>query len=374
MGSQPSVELRVNDTSYLDIKRVSITRAIDQLADECSISMSDLWATQRPPLSFPIHCGDQFELCVDGETWLAGIITTKTIGGTRDDHGVELQGMSWAVNLTTSSRSLKPRVWREQPLDRIITDIIKPYGLTLYAFGVDLGDPLRKFKVEVGETCHEAIRRAAERRGLWVTGDLRGDIILSQAGSEVRMNHMIVGNGVPGLVPNVLESHLDESYLDRHDEIIVVGQSGERADWTGDQATHGYASAHDYGVDIYRPLVISEPSESSMGSLQRRANWEVRRRAGQARKYRCVVNGYLAEHELPGPIAWAANVRVPVKDGWCDVDGELLIERVTTEITRDGSKTSLDLVAPEAYALLAPAPRKKVPTVRRKGDALRWGA
>jgi prophage tail gpP-like protein len=373
MARAAILDLIVDGVGYRDIKRCSITRAFDQLADEVSIEMSDLWVEQRPALTFPFEEGDPFELRVDGEIWLTGIISTLDLSYSADSHVAQMTGMSWACNLTTSCH-LAPRKWYDAPLDRIVRDVASPYGLDVSVQdGVDLGENFKQFGIGVGELSFEVIRRAAVRRGLWVTSDIESNLVICQAGRE-RMSHVIVGPRVPGRVQNVLEGRRMASFLDRHDEVIVVGQSGEHADWYDDQATHGVATAKDFGVEIYRPLVIHEPSESGATKLQRRADWEVRTRAGRARRLQYVVQGYLAEDERPGPVVWLPNVRVPVIDGLLDVDGELFIERASTDFTTEGTTTTLDLVLPQTYDLLAPPPKKNIQPRGRKGKWVsKWG-
>jgi len=369
------LELLVNDVAYRGFERCTITRAFDQLADEVAITMPDLWVEQRGTLAFPFEEGDPFELWVDGEIWVQGIITSLPLGYGPEGLTAEIQGMSWAVNLTTSSH-LNPRVWRDATLDRIVRDVVGPYGLTVSVQpGLDLGEPFRRFTAGIGETSFEVCRRAALKRGVWITSDIESNIVITAAGAD-RIGHVIVGPRVPGRQLNVKTGRREATFLDRHDEIIVVGQSGEHSDWSGDQATYGYASAKDYGVDIFRPLVLHEPSESGAKKLQRRADFEVRTRVGRSRRLQYVVQGHLADENPAGPVVWLPNRLVQVVDKLLDVEDELLIERVQTDFANggEGTLTTLDLVAPYAYDLLAPPPKKRQQSRGRKGKFVAsWG-
>jgi prophage tail gpP-like protein len=143
-----------------------------------------------------------------------------------------------------------------------------------------------------------------------------------------------------------------------------------------DGATHGHAVAHDYGVRIFRPLVIHEPSESGAKKLQRRADFEVRTRVGRSRRLQYVVQGHLADENPAGPVVWLPNRLVQVVDKLLDVEDELLIERVQTDFANggEGTLTTLDLVAPYAYDLLAPPPKKRQQPRGRKGRFVAaWG-
>lgn len=360
------IALVVDGVEYRDIKRAIVEQAIDQFADVLTIEMSDAW-TDRTPMTWPFEEGDIFDFVVDGEIWVNGFVTNLPISWDDQDHSVGMEGLSYGGNLVTSSH-LQPRVWRNAPLDRIVRDVVSPYGLkTFVQPGVDLGPPFRRFAAGIGETAYEVIRRATSKRGLWLMcGGNYSDVSIVKTGTE-RINHVLVGAAVPGRLCNMKSCSRSATFTDRHDEIIVVGQSGEHADWFDDQATFGEASAYDYGVQIFRPLVIHEPSESGAKKLEARAKWEVRTRAGKARRLSAVVQGYLADEEPGGPVRWQPNRRVQVIDAKLDVDDELLIERVRTEFTTDGTTSSLELVAPQAYDQLAPPPKKREQPRGRKG-------
>lgn len=372
MRNASKIALVVEGVEYRDIKRATVEMALDQFADTVTVEMSDAWAAGRQSIVFPFEEGDPFDFTVDGEIWVTGFVTDLPISGTGDDHSVGMTGLSWGGNLTTSSH-LQPRVWRDATLDRVVRDVVTPYGLEVFVQpGINLGEPFRRFTAGVGETSYEVIRRAAARRGLWVTcGGNESDVSIVQTGVE-RMSHLIVGGRVPGKRSNMLAYSRSATFTDRHDTIHVVGQSGEHADWMDDQATYGHATAHDYGVEIYRPLVIHEPSESGAKKLQNRADWEVRTRAGRSRRLQYTLQGCYADSP-DGPVAWLPNRLVPVIDGLLNVEGLLLVERVRTEFTTEGTTTTLDLVAPEAYDQLAPPPPKRERARGVKGRFVAWG-
>ena len=374
MRDAADIALVVEGVEYRDIARATVEMALDQFADVVTVQMSEKWAERRGSLVFPFEEGAPFDFVVDGEIWVTGFVSELPISYTADDHSVGATCLSWGGNLTTSCH-LKPMVWRDATLDRIVRDVVSPYGLkTIVQPGVDLGEPFRRFAAGVGETSYEVIRRAASKRALWVTcGGNESDVSIVQTGTE-RIGQVIVGGGVPGRQANVLAGSRSATFTDRHDEIHVVGQSGEHADWYADQATHGHAVAHDYGVKIFRPLVIHEPSESGAKKLQRRADFEVRTRAGRSRRLQYTVQGCYAEDPAFGPVVWLPNHLVQVIDGLLDVDDELLIERVTNDFTLEGTTTMLDLVAPQAYDQLAPPPKKReLPRGRKGRFVATWG-
>lgn len=375
MSRAPQIALVVDGVEYRDIKRATVEQAIDQFADVVTVEMSDAW-TSRTPMTWPFEEGDEFDFTVDGEIWVNGFVNSlpmswSTSSGSAE-HEVSMEGLSWGGNLTTSSH-LQPRVWRDAKLDRIIRDVVTPYGLKLFVQpGVDLGEPFRRYAAGIGETAYEVMRRAAAKRGLWLScGGNESDVEIVRTATE-RISHTIIGVPPRGRKSNALSASRTATFTDRHDEIIVVGQSGEHSDWLDDQATFGEASAHDYGVQMFRPLVIHEPSESGAKKLEERAKWEVRTRAGKSRKITFTVQGHLADGTL-GPERWLVNRLVQAIDVKLDVDDELLIERLRTEFTTEGTTTTLELVAPEAYDQLAPPPKKRRQPRGRKGRFVSWG-
>lgn len=370
MPDAAELSLTIRDYEFLDIKSCTVTRAIDQIADEVRVELANTWP-QTGTLALPFQEGDDLELRVDGELWLTGFVAQRSIQYGPSGHAISVSGLSNTAHLSTSCHEGPPRVWKDVPLPTIINDVCRPYGIGVNIFAQSLGENFTRFAASVGEMAFNVIRRACTKRGVWATSNEEGDLEIIEAGQD-RVLTTIIGQGVPGQTTNVLEMRSEASYTDTYSHVIVTGQSSSSATWKDEEASKGYALYKIPWVTKHRPLVIHETSESGKKKLQRRAEWEARTRIGRSRSLSATLQGYLGESELPVPAPWRPNTRVVVIDGLLDVDDEFLIERVTSNFTQSGTTTMLDLVAPEAYEVLAPPPKSKTTPRDRKGRFLPW--
>lgn len=372
MSDAADLALVVDGFEYRDIKRCSVTRAIDQVADEVSFELADTWA-ETGALALPILEGDEFELYVDGTLWVTGFIAQRPMSYSGSSHSLSFVGLSKTAHLTTSSHEGPPRTWQDVTLDQICRDVCGPYGIGVNVFAQDLGKPFSRFAASIGEQAFDVIRRAVTKRGLLCSSSAEGDLEIFESGQDA-MQTPIIGQRVPGMPSNVKAASSDADFTNTYSRIVVVGQSSTTADWTADQASQGFAVATVPWVQQHRPLVIYDPGESGHEKLQRRADWEMRTRIGRSRRLSYTLQGYLALGENP-PQPWEPNRLVQVIDGWFDINEQMLIERVQTDFTSDssqGTSTTLDVVAPQAYEVLAPPPKSKSKPRNRKGQYTGW--
>lgn len=360
----------VDGTEYRDIKRLTVTRAIDQIADEVYVELADTWA-ETGALALPFLEGDPFELRVDGDLWVTGFINSRPLAYDAQSHSIGAYCLSKTGHLSTSCHEGPPRTWVDVPLDQIVRDVCGPYGIGVNVFAQDLGKNFTRFAASIGEQAFDVIRRACTMRGVWATSNADGDLEIIEAGQDLMLTP-IIGQRVPGQATNVLSGSSDATHADTYSKIVVVGQASGSTDWTGDQMSHGFAVAKCPWVTSHRPLVIHASGESGHEKLQRRADWELRTRTGKSRRLSYVMQGYLADLELPAA-PWRPNTRVQVVDGWLDIDEQFLIERVANEFGPSGTTVTVDLVAPQTYEVLAPAPKSKTMPRGRKGQFTPYG-
>lgn len=348
MRDAADLRLRVRDLEYGDIKAATLTRGVEQVADMLTIEATAKWL--RLNRAFPLQSGDECQFVIDGAVVMTGIVTAIPLGYTATDHSVQIMAKSRASAMVSSSYTGKPRTWREASLEQIVRDVAKPYGIAVNV-SADTGEPFKKYGAGIGESSWSVIQRAITARGVWAVSRSDGSIDIVETGTK-RYRTPIVGRGGLG-TQNVLAGSREDRYEDRHSEVIVVGQSGRRANWSDDQATKGFASAVDPGVAGHRPLVIYEGSESAQSKLKARAEWEVRRRAGDSRALSYTLLGW-AEFDVGQPL-WEPNRIVRVDDPLLDARGDFLISEVVTSFG-DGTTATLTCVAPETYQRDAPVP------------------
>ena len=104
-------------------------------------------------------------------------------------------------------------------------------------------------------------------------------------------------------------------------------------------------TARDPGITRYRPKVIVAESQADDDFAAKRADWEMRRRIGEALEATVTVNGWRQNNgEL-----WATNLMVPVNVPWLGIEREMLIGTVEFTIDEGGEITRLGLTLPDAF-------------------------
>ena len=251
--------------------------------------------------------------------------------------GLRVTGRDRTGDLIRCSAIHRGGQWRNATLTRIATDLAAPFGLQVVA-DVDVGAPIVDFKLSHGESVLDALARAARLRGVLVTRDDQGRLLLTRAGN-------LRFRGVIRRGWNVIEMSGIGSDEDRHSEYIVYGQSNTGADF--DYARGLKAVAKDVDMERYLPLIINADGNTTQAELQALADHTLRVRRGHSLGYRYLVEGWTFEGE-----PWPVNQRVPIFDDLAGLDGdEWLIASVRhTCDLRDGDVTELIVRPIEAYA------------------------
>lgn len=272
----------------------------------------------------------------------------------RGDCGMRITGRDRTGDLVRCSAVHKGGQWRGAKLDRIARDLVEPFGIAVVA-DVDLGAAIADFKLSHGETVLEALSRAARLRGVLVTRDDAGRLLLTKAGKE-RFE------GVVRIGYNVIEMQGVGSDEQRHSHYIAYGQSNYESLNDFDASRSLKATAKDPEISRYQPLVINADGNRTQAELQALVDHTVRVRRGHAIGFKYTVEGWTFKGK-----PWPLNQRVAVFDEIAGFAGEELLiagVRQTCDL-KEGDVTELLLRPVEAYDTV---PLKTLPKHRNWGN------
>ncbi|WP_341899337.1 phage baseplate assembly protein [Ferrovibrio terrae] len=350
----PDVALHVNGAIYRNWKELGIHRGMDDLAGSFNLSITDPRLKTGEWLGGKrIKRGNACSVSIDGETVITGYVGKVRPRFTDTTKSISVTGRDTTGDLVDCSAINKPSEWSGYTLDRLVGEIVKPFGIKLHV-QTDIGRPFERFALQPGESAFQAIDRACKQRGVLPMADGLGGLVLCRAGIGRHATALEEGK-------NLKAAGGDFSMDQRHSEYIVIGQqpgfeTGAAADFA-----HGAARVTDSAVMRYRPLMIVAEQPGDGGNLKDRAIWECNTRIGRGDAVDATVFGW-REHGLTGPL-WKPNNLVRVKSPDLDFDGELLIQSVDYNLkdgdgSDAGTTATLNLVRKEAFALL-PAPPVK---------------
>jgi prophage tail gpP-like protein len=321
----------VNGEAYDGWLESEVDRSLENLAGTFSIPVS--LTPGSPP---NIKRQDEVQILIGSRKVITGYVLAADPFYRGNDCGMRVTGRDRAGDLIRCSAIFKGGQWRNVKIDRIIKDILGPFGLELVV-DTDIGDPVVDFKLNHGETALDAIARAARLRGVLVTRDDNGRVLLTKAGQKLFKGAIVRGQ-------NVISMDSIGNDEDRHSQYFVFGQGNVMVDF--DQARGLKAVAKDDEIKRYLPLVINADGNTTQAELQTQANHTMRVRRGHAYGFRYLVEGWTFQGE-----PWPLNQRVPIYDDVAGLDGaEWLICGVRQKCDlRAGDVTELVMRPIEAY-------------------------
>ena len=334
-------------TAYEGWLQSEVERSLEALAGTFSIPIS--LVPGAPPW---IHRGDAVRVRIGSKVVITGYVLAAEPFYRRGECGMRVMGRDRTGDLVSCSAIYKGGQWRNVTVERIVKDIISPFGLELVV-DTDLGEVVKDFKLGHGETALDAVARAARLRGILVTRDDAGRVLLTKAGKNRFKGAIVRGQ-------NVIAMESVGSDEQRHSQYFVYGQANTVTDF--DQARGLKATAKDADITRYLPLVINADGNTTQKELQTLADHTARVRRGHAMGFKYTLEGWTYAGE-----PWPLNERVAIYDDVAGLAGaEWLICGVKqTCDLKEGDVTEL-LVRPiEAYDT---APLKSKVTRRNWGN------
>lgn len=303
------------------------------------------WRAETPK---PVKRQDVITVSIANTQMLKAIVTKADAGYSRDE-GVMLyvEARALSGDLIIASATHAGGQWKDVNVGNIVADLCKPLNIPVVA-NTDLGKPLKSFELNQGETILQAISRAAAYRGLLVTADTRGGLLITRAGDTKSEASIRLGKD-----GNVIRMQPEGSDANRCSEYIVKGQGAANV-W-GDVAAAAdiEARAKDPYLKRYLPLIVNaETALGSQGDAQSLADHAARLRMGRANGYRYTVEGWEVNGE-----AWLENTLVPIYDPLINSNGDRwLIVDVNAKVDRKEGDVTEILVRPAAAYEQRPIP------------------
>lgn len=325
------ITVEANGLAYEGWLQSDVERSIEAIAGTFSIPVSMI--PGQPPA---IKRQDAVTVRIGGTKVITGYVLAAEPFYRHEDCGYRITGRDRTGDLVRCSAIHKGGQWRNARLDQVVKDLLGPYGIELKV-EADLGAPLVDFKLAHGESVVDALARAARLRGVLVTRDDEGRLLLTKAGTLKFSGSIVRGR-------NVISMEGIGSDEQRHSEYIVYGQQNCIGDF---EVSRGLkARATDPEVTRYLPLVINADGNTTQAELETLVKHTARVRRGHSMGFRYTVEGWTHEGK-----PWPLNQRVAIYDDIAGLDGaEWLICSVRQHCDlKEGDVTELTVRPIEAY-------------------------
>lgn len=340
------VTIKVGGKALSGWESVDISKSMTALCGSFSLAQS---ATNDNGVTtfLPVFPGDKISVELEGVPFLTGWVDKITPKVDARSHGIGVDGREITCDLVDCSRAPgSASSWKNLTLDKIIRELVQPFGLAFKSSGAPMGSAFKAFSAEPGDSIFQTIQKAAATRGLlpMTLGD--GSITLVEEGKGRARDRLVYGL-------NVLSAAGAYDNKDRFSEYHVTGQApaAPGSGFFGAAKKHtSSASATDTLVTRFRPKVLVESGEVRGSMAQTRANWEAQVRAAKASTVEVTVQGWTQSDGSLWECARVVSVEVPYLFGPGSRD--LLISTIRYSHGPGGTVSVLSLVTPGAFKQL----------------------
>lgn len=280
-----------------------------------------------------------------GTTIFTGYVEQLAFGSRATDRGKVRGGRSITCDLVDSSAGLAKGSVRDATLQQIANLLAEPYAASVIVKpppGQE--EPIRKYRVEPGETVVDAIRRLADPRQMLVWTSDSGDLIVSRATNEPPRGVLIAPRDFTGYSGRV-------DFSQRFSAYVVLGQSFANDAWSEVDAARAKGTAKDaaFQPPRERRKTIVAQRQASADRCQAQATWERQTRAGRSYTLTAERKGWIDPTDIARGV-WTPNrvYRIRAPDEGDDFDH--LLTDVQLRMTSTDRTASLTFASALAYA------------------------
>lgn len=373
-GDKDAVILRIGTEFFDSFESISIMKDINTVCASFSINFADKW--RYSDSKWPLIPGAIVGINIGVNPIINGFIDSLSAKASNDDRQITINGRDRSCDLVDSSATVSLLTeFKNVSLKDIAQNYASQFGIVVsVASGVNLGKNFEKFTVKQGETCFEAIERAAKLRGLLVLSDELGNIVISnRAGGNIdtpnaknlvsnfdftsALNALTKSSVSLTMGQNILSAESEFDEKERFQSYVIKGQNRGTDFFSGLSVANVQAVAIDQGVERFRATTIIAEGPIDLAAAQQRAAWEATVRAAKAIKLTVTVQGWTR----PDGQLWKVNEIVNTDARFVGINSIMLITGVNFIKSKErGTLTVLSLTRADAYA-----PK---PTILKDGD------
>jgi prophage tail gpP-like protein len=334
------VVLRADGLLHRGWTSLRIERGIESAAGTFSVSVAGSYQDEAT-----LEAGSDVEVWAGATRLVTGYVDAVNDDTDSTRESVSISGRSRTCDAIDCSAPIG--VWRKRRLADLLDVFLRDYAIDVVDEAGVADEVIAMHRTAPGESIFDALDRIGRDRGIMLTDDSRGRLVLTRAGLGGRASTAIVRG------KNVIASSGAWDLSDRFSVYEVKGQTV--LDLDVDAAATGQAD--DPRVLRFRRLVIVPENGGDKASARRRAAWEGVTRAGKSFGASYTLRGWRQDDGT----LWRPNQLVTVTDRRFGLDrAELLITRVALVLDADSGRKVELTVAPASG--FTPPPTQTVPS------------
>ncbi|MCZ6928674.1 phage tail protein [Serratia marcescens] len=323
---------------------MTINRSLDNIAGEFDLTITARWSAAAPRSIKP---GQACSVSIGNDRVMTGYIDDFIPSYDAENVALRVLGRDKTGDLVDSSVVDKSGQWRGQKLEQLAATICKPYGIEVIN-ETDTGEAFGGITLEQGETGFELLNRLAKQRGVLITSDAWGRLVITRASTQRASVALVLGE-------NILAARGRFSWRERASQYIVKGSAAAGGSTWDDQPVKVVGGRQvvvtDAEITRYRPKILVNEDNLTVGGASARGEWSKAAALGDANTTEITVAGW--RENVESGALWQTNRLVPVKDAIQQLDVTWLIKTVSFMEGDNGRVTVLSLVPPESMDMPA---------------------
>ncbi|PSU49490.1 phage tail protein [Photobacterium frigidiphilum] len=347
------VVLKAGGNVYGGWTKISVTRSIKSMSGSFDLELTWKWqGSEDKYKSFmdPIKQGQPCMVEIGGERVITGYVDDWVPSYDATQVVISVSGRDKTADLVDCSIDYPSGQFNNQTLTQIANVICKPFGIKVIV-NTDVGAAFPRVQIEQGETPHELLSRLARQRGVLLTSDTYGNLVITRASKERAGVSLILGE-------NVLAARGRFSWRNRYSSFTVKAVGASFGGWDdAPLSTVGgiKAEVKDEEISRYRPMIIINEEITTAEGAAKRGQWERQRSLAISNGAEYTVTGWRIPQT--GKL-WNFNTLVPVLDEILGIDEEMLIASVMFSEDDAGRLAVVSVVKPEAFDIPAEAEKQ----------------
>ncbi|MBA5235292.1 phage tail protein [Pectobacterium aroidearum] len=344
------VVLNVDGKIWSGWTEMTVNRSLDSIAGEFDLTITARWSAAAPRSIKP---GMACYVAIGSDRVMTGYIDDFIPSYDAENVSLRVMGRDKTGDLVDSSVVDKSGQWKSQRLEQLASTICKPYGIEVIN-ETDTGDVFGGITLEQGETGFELLDRLAKQRGVLMTSDAWGRLVITRASTTRAGVSLVLGD-------NILAARGRFSWQGRASQYIVKGSASAGGATWDDQPAKVVGGRQiivaDAEITRYRPKILVNEDNLTVGGASARGEWYKATALGEANTTEITVAGW-RENGATGTL-WQTNRLIAIKDTIQQLDVTWLIKTVSFMESDSGRQTVLTLVPTESMDMPSQKAKKK---------------
>lgn len=337
------IVLSAGGNVYEGWTKIRITRSLEAMAGSFDLELTHKWDgsdSKYKAFMKPIQQGAPCVVKIGNDKVITGYVDDWVPSYDDSKVMISVSGRDKTSDLIDCSIIYPSGQFKNQTFTKIAKTVCQPFGINVVV-ETDVGAAFTLVQIEQGETPHELLTRLATQRGVLLTTNGEGDLVITRASTKRAGVSLILGE-------NIKAARGRFSWRERYSQFKVKGSSDK---WDEKPEVSGgiEVTVRDSDISRYRPLIIMSDEITTADGASKRGQWERQRSIGRSNTAEYTVIGWRIPQT--GKV-WNVNQIVPVQDDIIGLNEDMLINTIMFSEEEDSGRIAvIGVVRPDALKI-----------------------